>query len=53
MENTKLDFKDKRILSVLDKNPNELLSTIAKKTFISKQVAEYRIKRLIYQCFFD
>ncbi len=45
----KLDIKDKRILNILDKNPNESLSSIAKKSLISKQVAEYRIKKLISQ----
>lgn len=42
-------MKDRRILDILDRNPNELLSTIAKKSIISKQVAEYRIKKMISQ----
>ncbi|MBI4980585.1 Lrp/AsnC family transcriptional regulator [Candidatus Woesearchaeota archaeon] len=49
MANIKLDVKDRRILDVLDKNPNLALSQIAKKVGVSTQVAEYRIKRLLSQ----
>ncbi|MDO8509485.1 MAG: Lrp/AsnC family transcriptional regulator [Nanoarchaeota archaeon] len=49
MENLKLDLKDKRILDILDRNSNEPISSIAKKTIMSKQVTEYRIKKLISQ----
>ena len=49
METIKLDIKDKRILEVLDLNPNAYLSEIAKTTLTSKQVAEYRIKKFISQ----
>ncbi len=49
IENLKLDMKDMRILSVLDKDPTIPLSTLAKKVGVSKQVAEYRLKKLIEQ----
>lgn len=49
MNNIKIDLKDKKILDILDRNPNESLSSIAKKTLMSKQVTEYRIKKLISQ----
>ncbi len=45
----KMDLKDKRVLAVLDNNPNALLSEIAKKALISKQVADYRLRKLIEQ----
>lgn len=45
----KLDLKDRRILHTLDRNPNALLTDIAKKALISKQVAEYRLRKLIEQ----
>lgn len=49
MNNLKIELKDKRILNVLDRNPNVSLSEVAKEVLISKQVAEYRINRLISQ----
>ena len=44
-----LTMKDMRILNVLDKDPTVSLSEVAKKAGISKQVADYRIKKLIEQ----
>lgn len=41
--------KDKRILAALDLNPNSPLSGIAKKAIVSKQVAEYRLRKLLEQ----
>jgi len=49
MENIKIDLKDKRILDILDRNPNISLSAIAKKVVTSKQVVEYRVKKLTSQ----
>jgi DNA-binding Lrp family transcriptional regulator len=49
MEDIKLDLKDRRILEALDRNSNHTLSGIAKGAFISKQVAEYRINKLLAQ----
>ena len=49
MENIKIDLKDKRILEMLDRNPNASLSEIAKATLISKQVADYRVNKLLTQ----
>ena len=49
MEKVKLSTKDKRILELLDKEPNKPYSYIAKKIRISRQVAEYRIKKLLSQ----
>src|SRR3989344_3894850 len=49
MEEIKLSVKDKRILSVLDKDPNLSLSTLAKKVRVSRQVAEYRLSKLLSQ----
>ncbi len=43
----KLDTKDKRILLELDRNSRQPISTIAKKVGLSKEVVNYRIKRLI------
>lgn len=43
----KLDLKDWKILSELDKNSRQPDSIIAKKVRLSKQVVNYRIKRLI------
>lgn len=45
MEN-KLDLKDKRILLALDMNARKPDSFIAKKVKLSKQLTNYRIKRL-------
>ena len=44
-----LDKKDLRILDELDKNPNLNTNQIAKKVGISRQVAEYRLNKLISQ----
>ncbi|MBU2561821.1 MAG: Lrp/AsnC family transcriptional regulator [Nanoarchaeota archaeon] len=44
--NIKLDEKDRKILAELDRNARQTDSEIAKKTGISKQVANYRIQRL-------
>jgi len=49
MEGIKIDLKDRRILEELDKNPNIYLSELAKKVGISRQVAEYRINKLLSQ----
>ncbi len=49
METIKLSLKDKRILDLLDKEPNLSYSKIAKKVGISRQVAEYRIRKLLSQ----
>src|SRR3989344_8004608 len=49
MDKIKLDLKDRRILEELDKNPNLTLSSLAKKVGISRQVAEYRINKLMSQ----
>ncbi|MFH1064324.1 MAG: Lrp/AsnC family transcriptional regulator [Candidatus Woesearchaeota archaeon] len=43
----KLDTKDKRILLELDRNSRQPISTIAKKVGLSKEVVNYRIKRLV------
>ena len=42
-----LDVKDRKILYVLDKNSRSPDSAIAKKTAMSKQVVNYRIKNLV------
>jgi len=49
METIKLSLKDKRILDLLDKEPNLSYSKIAKKVGVSRQVAEYRIRKLLSQ----
>jgi DNA-binding Lrp family transcriptional regulator len=49
MEQIKLNLKDKRILEVLDEFPNANLTQLAKKTGVSKQVAEYRLNHLLSQ----
>ena len=49
MEAIKLSLKDKRILALLDKEPNLSYSKIAKRVGISRQVAEYRIRKLLSQ----
>jgi len=41
-----LDTKDKRILLELDRNSRQPISTIAKKVGLSKEVVNYRLKRL-------
>jgi DNA-binding Lrp family transcriptional regulator len=43
----KLDLKDKKILAILDINARTPLSKIASEVGLSKQVVDYRIKRLI------
>ena len=45
----KLDKKDLRILDVLDQNPHLPVNDIAKKVGVSRQVAEYRLHKLISQ----
>ena len=42
-----LDEKDRKILAELDRNARQADSEIAKKTGVSKQVANYRIQRLV------
>lgn len=42
-----LDEKDRKILSELDKNSRQTDSEIARKVGVSKQVANYRIQRLL------
>jgi len=42
----KLDEKDRKILSELDRNSRQTDSEIAKKVLVSKQVANYRIQNL-------
>lgn len=49
MEKIKLDLKDKRILDELNRNPNITFSNLAKKVSVSRQVAEYRINKLLSQ----
>jgi len=47
MKAVTLDTKDKRILLELDRNSRQPISAIAKKVGLSKEVVNYRIKRLI------
>lgn len=49
MNNIKIELKDRRILNALDRDSNASLPEIAKEALISKQVAEYRINKLISQ----
>ena len=42
-----IDLKDKKILAELDKDSRQADSEIAKKTGLSKQVANYRIQQLV------
>src|SRR3989344_332721 len=49
MDKIKLDLKDRRLLDVLDKEPNILVSRLAKRIAVSRQVTEYRINRLLSQ----
>ena len=42
----KLDVKDRKILSELDMDARQPLSTIAKKVRLSREVVSYRIKQL-------
>lgn len=46
MKPTVLDTKDKRILLELDRNSRQPISMIAKKVGLSKEVVNYRMKRL-------
>ncbi len=43
----KLQKKDYRILAELDQEANQSLSELAKKVGVSRQVAEYRLQRLV------
>lgn len=45
----KLDMKDLRILDTLDKNPHLAANNLAKKVGVSRQVAEYRLNKLVSQ----
>ncbi len=49
MDKIKLETKDIRILNCLDKNSRQTLGSIAKKVRVSRQVADYRINKLIKQ----
>src|SRR3989344_8466078 len=49
MKNIKIELKDRRILNALDRDSNASLPEIAKEALISKQVAEYRINKLVSQ----
>lgn len=42
-----ITMKDRRILDLLDKDPNMSIADIARKALTSKQVVEYRIKRML------
>ena len=44
-----LDFKDKRILHELCANSRQPASAIAKKVGLSREVVEYRIRRLEHE----
>jgi len=46
MEEIKLDLKDRKILSILDANSRQTNSKIAKSVGLSKDVVNYRIRRL-------
>ncbi len=48
-----LDEKDRKILIELDKNARQADSQIAKKVGLSKQVANYRIQRLVSEGFVE
>ena len=43
---TNLDLKDRKILYELDKNSRQSFADIAKKVRLSKEVVQYRVKRL-------
>lgn len=45
----KFDLNDRKILHELDRNANIFPSELAKKVGISRQVAEYRIQKLVQQ----
>jgi len=47
VKSTILDTKDKRILLELDRNSRQPISMIAKKVGLSKEVVNYRMKRLV------
>lgn len=44
---TKLDLKDRKILSMLSENSRAPLNAIAKKARLSRDAVDYRIKRLV------
>ena len=46
MNKINLDLKDRKILYELDSNSRQPLSQIAKKVGLSKEVVNYRIRRL-------
>ena len=46
-ENVKLDSKDRKILSILTFNSRTSSSTIGKLTKISREVVDYRIKKMV------
>ena len=48
--NIKLDLADRKILNQLDLDSRQSDSKIAKKTHLSKQVVNYRIKQLLKKC---
>ena len=43
----KMDEKDKKILAELDKNSRIPINQLAKHVGVSKEVANYRLKRLV------
>ena len=49
MNEIKLDKKDLRVLDQFDRNPNITINQLAKKVGISRQVAEYRVNKLLSQ----
>ncbi len=49
MVKIKFDKKNLRILDILDRNANIPISQLAKKVGISRQVAEYRVNKLVSQ----
>jgi DNA-binding Lrp family transcriptional regulator len=49
MEKVRLDMKDKRILDALDKDANITFPKLSKKVGVSRQVAEYRVKNLLFK----
>jgi len=49
MKEIKLDKKDMRILDELDKKPNLNINKLAKNIGVSRQVADYRLNKLLSQ----
>ena len=43
----KIDLKDRKILAVLDMEGNIPISKLAKKVGLSRQIAEYRMEKLV------